>query len=92
MFEILFTKSYNERAKRFLQKHPAIKKQYAKTMELLSLNPWHPSLRLHKFTVGHTSAYSISINMSYRISLDIMIEDNCIIPLDIGTHQDIYGK
>lgn len=92
MLEIIFTKSYTQRAKRFLEKHPELKKQYAKTIELLALNPFHPSLRLHKFTAGSLTAYSVSINMSYRISLDFFVERNKIIPLSIGTHKDIYGK
>lgn len=92
MFEILFSESYKIKLVHFLKKHPEIKKQYSKTIELLSLNPYHPSLRLHKFTLKNFSAYSISINMSYRISMDFVIEKNRIVLLNIGSHKDIYGK
>lgn len=92
MFDIVFTQAYTQKVKQFLKKHPSLKKQYAKTIELLSLNPYHPSLRLHKFTAGKITAYSVSINMSYRISLDFFVERGQIIPLSIGTHKDIYGK
>lgn len=33
---------------------------------------------------------SISINISYRISIDFLIEDDKIIPVDIGSHDELY--
>ena len=46
-FTLVFTESYNRRAVKWLKKHPALKSQYLKTLELLELDPFHPSLRLH---------------------------------------------
>lgn len=51
-------------------------------------NVYHPSLRLHKFS----DLYSVSINLQYRISIEFLIEDDKIIPVDIGDHKGIYGK
>ena len=90
MYKILYTESYIKRARKFIKTHREIVKQYEKTLELLELNPFHPSLRLHKLKGRLSDLYSVSINMSYRISIDFIIEDNEIIPVDIGTHEDIY--
>jgi mRNA-degrading endonuclease YafQ of YafQ-DinJ toxin-antitoxin module len=92
MYKIIYTHSYEERARRFLKKHPDILKQYQKTLELLELNPFHPSLRLHKFRTKNFEGYSISINLSYRISLEFQISENEIILINVGDHQEIYGK
>ena len=46
-FALVFTENYTRRAARFIKKHPEIKAQYGKTLELLESNPYHPSLRLH---------------------------------------------
>jgi len=90
MYKIIFSESYEERAKKFLKKHPDLKKQYEKVFELLSLNPYHPSLRLHKVNIRGNEIYSVSINISYRITLDFLIEDQKIIPINIGTHDEVY--
>ncbi len=88
MFKLIFTDSYELRAKKFLKKHPDMKKLYEKTLLLMEQNVYHPSLRLHKFS----NLYSISINLQYRSSIDFKIEEDTIIPIDIGDHKAIYGK
>jgi toxin HigB-1 len=88
--EIIYTDSYIKRAKKFIKKHPELISQYQKTLKLLELNPNHPSLRLHKLHGKLSELYSIAINISYRISIDFLIEDNKIIPVDIGSHDDVY--
>ena len=90
MTEIIYTDSYIKRAKKFITKHPELISQYQKTLKLLELNPNHPSLRLHKLHGKLSELYSVSINISYRISIDFLIEDNKIIPVDIGSHDDFY--
>lgn len=92
MYKIIYTHSYEERARRFLKKHPDITKQYQKTLELLELNPFHPSLRLHKFKTKNFEGFSISINISYRISMEFRVSGNEIILINVGDHQEIYGK
>lgn len=90
MSEILYTESYNKRAKRFLKKPPELINQYSKTLKLLESNPYHPSLRLHKLKGKLTGLYSVSINISYRISIYFLIDKNKIIPIDIGTNDEVY--
>ena len=90
MAEIIYTESYNKRAKKFIKKHPDLLPQYEKTLKLLEINPNHPSLRLHKLKGKLSELYSISINISYRISIDFIIEDDKIIPIDVGSHDEVY--
>lgn len=51
MPKLIFTQSYEKRAKKFIKKHPDFLSQYEKTLKLLKINPSHPSLRLHKFNL-----------------------------------------
>ncbi|SMN00480.1 HigB toxin protein [uncultured Candidatus Thioglobus sp.] len=67
MIEIKFAASYEKKAIKFLKKHKDIAPQYFKTIELLAINPKHPSLRLHKLQGKLSNFSSISINMKYRI-------------------------
>jgi mRNA-degrading endonuclease YafQ of YafQ-DinJ toxin-antitoxin module len=89
--EIEYTESYNKRATKFITKHPDLLSQYTKTLELLEMNPYHPSLRLHKLKGNLSELYSVSINISFRISIDFIFEDDKIIPIDVGSHDEIYS-
>ena len=88
--EIIFTESYTRRAVGFLRKHPELRNQYRKTLELLELNPYHPSLRLHRLAGTLSDLHSVSINMSYRITLEFLVEGTKIIPVNVGKHDDVY--
>ncbi|PKN66953.1 MAG: plasmid stabilization protein [Deltaproteobacteria bacterium HGW-Deltaproteobacteria-12] len=76
MAELIYTDSYIKRAKKFIKKHPELTSQYEKTLKILELNPNHPSLRLHKLHGKLSQLYSVSINISYRISIYFLIEDH----------------
>lgn len=91
-YQITFTDEYDKRALRFLKRHPNVEKQYVKTLELLALNPHHPSLRLHALSGRLAGMHSVSINLSYRIKLELVIHDQEIIPVDVGDHAGVYGK
>lgn len=89
-YELLFTVSYTRRAKRFIRSHPGLRKQYGKTLQLLELNPFHPSLRMHGLSGSLADLHSVSINLSYRITLEFLISDRTIIPVDVGSHENVY--
>ena len=65
-------------------------KLYEKTLTLLEIDPYHPSLRLHKLGGKLEGVYSISINISYRIIIEFIINDDIIVPINIGSHDDVY--
>ena len=89
-YEILFTQSYTRRAERFIRRRPELRRQYRKTLQLLELNPFHPSLRLHKLRGALGDLHTVSINLSYRITIEFLISDRKIIPVDVGTHETVY--
>jgi addiction module RelE/StbE family toxin len=89
-YRLIYTDSYVKRAKKFLKKHPEVRNQYQKTLELLEVNPRHPSLRLHSLQGRLNGLSSVSINMSYRIVLEIVITESDIILVDVGHHDQVY--
>jgi mRNA-degrading endonuclease YafQ of YafQ-DinJ toxin-antitoxin module len=89
-FTLVFTEQYNRRAARFLKRHPGLRQPYLKTLQLLELNPAHPSLRLHPLRGRLDGLHSISINLSYRITLELLIQDGQIIPVNVGDHDAVY--
>ena len=89
-YKLIYTKSYNKRAAKFLKKHPDLIGQYEKTLKLLEANPHHPSLRLHSLEGKLKSLSSVSINISYRITLQMVILEKEIILVDVGHHHQVY--
>ncbi|MEH6551060.1 MAG: hypothetical protein V7711_14245 [Pseudomonadales bacterium] len=89
-YTLIYPDSYIKRAKKFLWKHPEIHNQYRKTLELLELDPYHPSLRLHSLEGRLKGLSSVSINISYRIVLELEIKDGEIILVNIGNHDQVY--
>jgi len=90
MYKIILTDSYRKKAIKFLKKHKDLKEKYIKTLIILQNDPYHPSLRLHKLQGKQREYFSISINMSYRVVIDFVIENEEIIPIDIGSHDEVY--
>lgn len=89
-YRLVFTESYNRHAARWLKRHPDLKSQYLKTLQLLEVNPFHPSLRLHGLSGRLKGLHSISINLSYRITLELLIQNAEIILINIGDHDAVY--
>ena len=89
-YRLVFTEGYNKRVSKWLGKHAAVRDQYLKTLQLMELNINHPSLRLHKLSGRLNGLSSVSINVSYRITLELIIQDKDIIMINIGAHDEVY--
>ncbi len=89
-YALLFTDQYNRRASKFLKLHPELRATYLKTLLLLEANPHHPSLRLHALRGKLEGLHSVSVNLSYRITLELLIQDQQIIPVNVGDHDAVY--
>ncbi|MDH5717844.1 MAG: type II toxin-antitoxin system RelE/ParE family toxin [Spirochaetia bacterium] len=90
MPNLIYTETYIKKAAKFAKKHPDLLKQYEKTLLLLEKNPYHPSLRLHKLEGRLSELYSVSINIMYRITIDFIIEEDNIILINVGKHDEVY--
>jgi mRNA-degrading endonuclease YafQ of YafQ-DinJ toxin-antitoxin module len=89
-YTLVFTESYVRRASRWLKRHPDLRPIYLKTLQLLEANPHHPSLRLHALSGKLDDLHAISINLSYRITLEFLIEDDRHVLVNVGDHDAVY--
>jgi mRNA-degrading endonuclease YafQ of YafQ-DinJ toxin-antitoxin module len=89
-YRLVYPDSYIRRARKFLKKHPGLLGQYRKTLELLTLDPTHPSLRLHRLKGRLNALHSVSINISYRITVEFVIEGEEILLVNVGNHDQVY--
>lgn len=89
-YQLAFTESYMKRAQKFAKHLPERRNLYQKTLQLLEQNPFHPSLRLHPLSGSLNELHSISINLSYRITIDLLIDNETIIFIHVGSLDEIY--
>ncbi len=89
-YTLVFSDQYTRRAAHFLRRHPDLRQQYLKTLQLLEINPYHPSLRLHALGGRLAGLHSVSINLSYRITIEFLIQGNEIVPINVGDHDSVY--
>ena len=89
-WQLVLTEQYNQRAARFLRRHPDAAGQYAKTLKLVQANPHHASLRLHALKGRLAGLHSVSISLSYRITLEMLITQSDIVPINVGVHDEVY--
>jgi proteic killer suppression protein len=89
MPRLLTTKSYERQLVKFRKKHPELRKHYFKTLTILESNPFHPSLRHHKLQGKLKEYYSVSVNLQFRIMIDFVIQDDMILLISIGGHDEL---
>ena len=89
-YRLIFPYSYIKRAKAFIKKHPDLLKQYEKALLLLERNPFHPCLRLHPLSGKLQGLHSISINIGYRITIELIISEQTITLINVGGHDEVY--
>ncbi len=90
IYNLIYTDSYIKRASKFVKKHPDLISQYKKTLKLLEIDPNHSSLRLHSLKGKLKDLHSVSINISYRITLEFIILKKEIILVNVGHHDEVY--
>jgi mRNA-degrading endonuclease YafQ of YafQ-DinJ toxin-antitoxin module len=88
--QLIFTEQYNRKASKFIKQNPKALAQYTKGLELLTVNPHHPSLRLHSLKGKLAGLHSVSINLKYRITLELIITETEVIPINVGDHDEVY--
>jgi mRNA-degrading endonuclease YafQ of YafQ-DinJ toxin-antitoxin module len=60
------------------------------TLALLEANPHHPSLRLHALGGRLVGVHSVSINLPKRITLQLLITEQDIVPFNLDDHDAVY--
>ncbi len=75
--------------KKFLKLSTKIQVQFSKRVELFKENPANPLLKNHILHGGMSGLKAFSINGDYRV-IYARINDDQIILLSIGTHNQVY--
>ena len=89
-YSLVFTAHYDKIEQRFLKRHPDLLERYHKTLALLEQDPFQPPLRLHALQGALAGLHAVSINLQYRITLELEVREHEIILVNIGSHGEVY--
>ncbi|MCI5163112.1 MAG: plasmid stabilization protein [Candidatus Electrothrix sp. AX5] len=89
-YRLIYTDKYLKKAVKFVKKNPELRSQYEKALKILERNPQHPSLRLHRLQGRLKDLHSVSINISYRITLEFYFSEKEIVLVNVGHHNEVY--
>ncbi len=82
--------NYQRKERKFFRKHVHLVDKYAEVLTKLKTNPFDPSLKTHKLKGELSDFYSCSLTYDYRIICIFLIQDETIVLVDIGSHDEVY--
>jgi addiction module RelE/StbE family toxin len=81
---------YRRKERKFLKKRPHLVDRYGEVLEKLKTDPFDPSLKTHKLKGELSEFHSCSLTYEYRIICVFLIQDETIILVNIGSHNEVY--
>ncbi len=90
MYILVWTAHFTRAARKFIKRHPELKKKVALILRDLEKDPFQPHLDYHHLGGKQTGVQAVSITDSYRITMTVIITKKEIILLDIGSHDEVY--
>ena len=86
VYEIVFSKNFGRSLRKIVRNNPNLKAKIRKQVEMLSLDPGHSSLRIHK--LSGTNNWSVSVTDDMRIIFTI--DGKTLLCNRIGSHDEVY--
>jgi len=90
MYTIVTTQFFMRRARKFLNRHPDLRPQFARVVDDLRTDPFAPHLDYHRLSGRLEGIQAVRLTHSYRITLTVVVTDKEITLLDIGSHDEVY--
>ena len=90
MYTLVWTISFTRAAGRFLKQHQDLREKFAAILGDLERDPFQPHLRYHHLGGKLKGVQAISITSSYRLTLTLLITDQEINLIDVGSHDEVY--
>jgi mRNA-degrading endonuclease YafQ of YafQ-DinJ toxin-antitoxin module len=90
MYTIVTPEQFLRQARRFFRKHPDLKPRFAKLVADMQADPFQPHLKLHPLSGKLSGCHAVSLTWHYCITLTLLVTEQEIILLDIGSHDDVY--
>jgi addiction module RelE/StbE family toxin len=91
---LVWSASFVRAFKRIARKDPQLTNKAKNILELLSNDPYHPSLRTHKLKGRLAGSWACSVDYDTRIIFDFVQNPSSnneeILLLSVGSHDEVY--
>lgn len=88
--KLIKDESHQRKERKFFKKHADLIDQYKNVLEKLKANPFDPSLKTHKLKGDLGEFYACRLTYEYRLVCSFIIQNEIIVLVDIGSHDDVY--
>jgi mRNA-degrading endonuclease YafQ of YafQ-DinJ toxin-antitoxin module len=92
MYTVETTSAFDRRADRFFRQHPELRSRFADFVLELRRDPHQPHLRLHRLSGKFDGLHAASFTYSIRVILTVLVTEQSITLIDIGTHDEVYRR
>ena len=91
-YQLLYTPSFIRAARRLISKSPRLADGVGATREMLSDDPFHPSLRTHKLKGELKACWACSAGYDLRVifKLATAAGSKAVLLQTLGTHDEVY--
>lgn len=90
MYALVWTACFTRAAEKFVKYHPELRAKFTATLRDLEVGLFQAHLKYHHLTGKLKGIQAVSLTHSYRITLTVMVTEQEIILLDIGSHDEVY--
>ncbi len=92
LYRVVTPEQFLRQARKFFRKHPDLKPRFGKIIQALQEDPFQPQLALHPLTGKLSGLHAIRFTYSYRITLTLLVAEEEVVLLDIGSHDEVYRR
>jgi addiction module RelE/StbE family toxin len=82
--------NYQHKERRFFKYHQNLIGKYAEVLKKLQIDPFDSSLKTHKLKGDLKAFYACSLTYEYRIIFVFIIQNEQLVLVDIGSHDEVY--
>jgi addiction module RelE/StbE family toxin len=82
--------NYQHKERRFFKYHQNLIGKYAEVLKKLQIDPFDSSLKTHKLKGDLKAFYACSLTYEYRIIFIYIIQNEQLVLVDIGSHDEVY--
>jgi len=90
MISLIWDKSFENKLKKYLQKHPDKREKIKNKLEKFQKTPYAPELRNHKLSGKLKDLRAIVIEYDCRIVFKFVKKDTAALLITIGPHDVVY--
>ena len=92
--QLIWSSAFSRELKRLIRRNPQLRGSIEQTLQQLTENPFHPTLKTHKLKGDLAEKWACSIDYSNRIVFKFVqttdLQTESILLLAIGSHDEVY--